>query len=70
MPREITEVNTTVGNLPVKIRVKEFPIIEDFMNDMILEGIFRRQQREDLSTTSPVGRGAKDFIIKANVVGE
>ena len=70
MAREITEVSTTVGNLPVKVSVKEFPIIEDFMNDMIAEGIFRRQQREDLSTDSPIGRGAKDFIIKANVVGE
>lgn len=70
MSRQITEVRTTVGNLPVKVRVKEFPIIEDFINDMIAEGIFRRQQREDLSSTSPVGRGAKDFMIKANVVGE
>ena len=70
MAREIVEINSTLDNLPVKIRVAEFPIIEDLLRDMIFEGVFRRQQREDLSSVSPIGRNAKDFIIKANVVGE
>lgn len=70
MAREKVKVTATVGDLPVEIEVVEFPIIEDLVRAMVVESMFTRRQVQTLSTSSPVGRDIKDFIIKSNVVGD
>lgn len=68
--RGIVEVSTRVGETPVKIRVTEFPIIEDVILQLIAERVFSIKIGESLSTVSPIGRDLKDFLIKTNVAGD
>lgn len=70
MARQIITISAQVGQMPVQVKVFEFPIIEDLVNAMIIEAMFTRRQRQPMSTRSPVGRDTKDFLIKSNVVGE
>ena len=70
MARESVTVSATVGDLPVEVKVVEFPIIEDLVRSMVVESMFTRRQNQVLGTDSPVGRDIKDFIIKSNVVGD
>lgn len=70
MARQIVEITTDIDGIPAKVRVAEFPTIEDTVLAMAAETIFTRKFGEALSTDSPIGRDIKDFLIKSNVVGE
>lgn len=68
MARQQMEVRATVGGREVSVRVSEFPIIEDLVDQLTIESIMVRRFGETMSSFSPIGRDVKDFIIKSNVV--